>query len=67
VPTARPLNSLVNAFSPLLWPDLEDELDRREKANATTAKLENGTLITPRPRRNRLEQAAGHATAVAGR
>ena len=44
VPTARPLNSLVNAFSPLLWPDLEDEVDRREKANEKTASLEKGTL-----------------------
>ena len=44
VPTARPLNSLVNAFSPLVWPDLEDEVDRREKANEKTASLEKGTL-----------------------
>ena len=44
VPTARPLNSLVNAFSPLLWPDLEDEVNRREKANEKTASLEKGTL-----------------------
>ena len=29
VPTARPLNSLVNALSPLVWPDLEDEVKRR--------------------------------------
>jgi tetratricopeptide (TPR) repeat protein len=44
VPTARPLNSLMNAFSPLLWPDLEDEVDRREKANEKTSSLERGTL-----------------------
>ena len=44
VPTARPLNSLVNALSPLLWPDLDDEVDRREKANEKTASLEKGTL-----------------------
>ncbi len=44
VPTARPLNSLVNALSPLVWPDLEDEVDRREKANEKTASLEKGTL-----------------------
>ena len=44
VPTARPLNSLVNAFAPVLWPDLEDEVDRREKANEKTASLEKGTL-----------------------
>src|SRR5262249_22534636 len=37
-------NSLVNAFSPLLWPEIQDEVDRREKANEKTASLEKGTL-----------------------
>jgi hypothetical protein len=44
VPTARPLNSLVNALSPLLWPEVEDEVDRREKANEKTESLARGTL-----------------------
>jgi WD40 repeat protein len=44
VPTARPLNSLVIALSSLVWPDLDDEVDRREKANEKTASLEKGTL-----------------------
>ena len=44
VPTARPLNSLVIALSSLVWPALDDEVDRREKANEKTASLEKGTL-----------------------
>jgi Tol biopolymer transport system component len=44
VPTARPINSLVNAFAPLLWPDIEDEVDRREKANEKAASFEKATL-----------------------
>ena len=44
VPTARPLNSLLNALAPLVWPDLDDEVERREKANEKTASLEKGTL-----------------------
>ena len=67
VPTDRPLNSLVNALSPLLWPDLEDEVDRREKANETTASLEKGKLSLRDLAEIALKQAAGDATAVAGR
>src|SRR5262249_29048013 len=44
VPTARPLNSLVNALSLLLWPDIEAEEKRRTNANEPTASLEKGTL-----------------------
>jgi hypothetical protein len=44
VPTGRPLNSLANALAPLLWPDLEDEVDRREKANEKATSLTKGTL-----------------------
>ncbi len=45
VPTARPLNSLVNALSPLVWPDLDDEVARRTEANKAAASLEDGTLF----------------------
>jgi hypothetical protein len=44
VPTDRPLHSLVNAFSPLLWSDLNDEVKRRVKANEKTSDLEKGNL-----------------------
>jgi len=44
VPTARPFNSLVSAFVPLLWPRIEDEVDRREKANEKAGSFEKGTL-----------------------
>lgn len=44
VPTDRPLHSLMNAFSSLVWPDLGDEVDRREKANEKASSLERGTL-----------------------
>jgi hypothetical protein len=44
VPTDRPLNSLVNAFSPLLWPDLDDEVERRVRANKFTTDLKEENL-----------------------
>ena len=44
VPTDRPLHSLVYALAPLVWPDVEDDVDRREKANEKAASFEKGTL-----------------------
>jgi hypothetical protein len=44
VPTDRPLHSLLNTLSPLLWPEIDDEVSRREMSNVRTDSLKSGTL-----------------------
>jgi hypothetical protein len=44
VPTDRPLNSLVKSLSPLLWPGLDDEVERRRRANKEADSLAKGAL-----------------------
>ncbi len=44
VPTDRPLTSLIASLSSMLWPDIQDEVERRAQANKTARSLQEKTL-----------------------